>query len=73
MPELGTFLILEHGDYYSVYANFSLLYVSKGDRVQAGQVLGRAGTEAEPKGNGLFFGLFREGQALDPTPWLAQR
>lgn len=73
MPELGTFLILEHGDYYSVYANFSLLYVSKGDRVQAGHVLGRAGTEAEPKGNGLFFGLFREGQALDPTPWLAQR
>lgn len=73
MPELGTFLIIEHGDYYSVYANLSLLYVSKGDRVQAGQVLGRAGTEAEPKGNGLFFGLFREGQAIDPTPWLQRR
>lgn len=70
MPDLGRFMIVDHGDYYTVYGNFSLLYVGAGDTVEAGQMIGRAGTEAEPKGEGVFFGVFKDGVAVDPALWL---
>jgi murein hydrolase activator len=75
LPDFGTYIMIEHGDYLSVYSNFSMLYVGEGERVRTGQVIGRAGTEAEPKGAGVFFALFKKGQErpLDPSPWLVRR
>lgn len=73
LPEYGTYVVVEHGTYKSVYSNFSMTYVAEGDRVQAGQVIGRAGTDAEPKGMALFFALFKEGSPVDPEPWLSPR
>lgn len=70
LPEFGTYVVVEHGAYKSVYSNFSMTYVSEGDRVGAGQIIGRAGTDAEPKGKAVFFGLFKNGSPIDPTPWL---
>lgn len=73
LPEYGTYVVIEHGEYKSVYSNFSMTYISEGDRVTAGQVIGRAGTEAEPKGTALFFALFKDGSPVDPVPWLSPR
>ena len=73
IPDYGTYVIVEHGAYHTVYSNFSLLYIRKGDDVAAGQMIGRAGTEAEPKGAGVFFALFKDGNGIDPKPWLAAR
>ena len=73
MPDLGTILLLRHGAYLTLYGNFSMLYVGQGDHVEAGQTLGRAGTDGEPRGAGLFFALFKEGQAVDPAAWLRRR
>lgn len=71
LPEYGTYVVVEHGSYKTVYSNFSMTYVAEGDRVKAGQIIGRAGTNAEPKGKAVFFALFREGSPVDPVPWLA--
>lgn len=73
LPDYGTYISIEHGDYQSVYSNFSMTYVAEGDRVRAGQVIGRAGTDAEPKGRALFFALFKKGVDFDPRPWLRNR
>jgi septal ring factor EnvC (AmiA/AmiB activator) len=73
LPEYGTYLVVEHGTYKTVYSNFSMTYVAEGDDVTAGQVIGRAGTDAEPKGMALFFALFKEGSPVDPEPWLLPR
>lgn len=73
MPEYGRFVIVQHGEYQSFYGNLSMLYVEEGDRLEPGDVIGRAGTEAEPQGNALFFGIFQEGTPLDPTEWLQSR
>jgi len=70
MPDFGTYVIVQHGSYHSVYGNFSILYVQQGDMISRGQQLGRAGTDAEPKGEGLFFAIFKDGQPIDPRPWL---
>jgi septal ring factor EnvC (AmiA/AmiB activator) len=73
MPEYGTYILIQHGEYQTFYSNLSLVYVSIGQEVRAGQVIGRAGTDTEPKRAGVFFSLFRGGEVLNPTPWLRPR
>ena len=75
VPGYGTYLVLRHGEYLSVYSNFSSLYVSQGEQVEAGEVLGLAGTEDEPRGAGVFFAVFDRSKStsVDPTQWLSAR
>lgn len=75
IPGYGTYLVVRHGAYMSVYSNFSTLYVTDGQQVQAGQLLGRAGTDDEPRGAGIFFAIFDTSSsgAVDPTNWLRDR
>ncbi|GMQ82314.1 MAG: peptidoglycan DD-metalloendopeptidase family protein [Rhodothermia bacterium] len=70
MPEYGRFMLIEHGNYVTFYGNLSLLYASPGDTVVPGQIIGRSGTDAEPKGQTIFFGIFDNGKAVDPERWL---
>lgn len=70
MPEYGRFILIEHGNYLTFYGNLSLFYVSVGDTVTPGQIIGRAGTDAEPKGRAIFFGVFENGKAVDPEIWI---
>lgn len=72
VPGYGQYLVVRHGDYLSVYSNFSTLYVTEGQRVEAGQLLGRAGTNDEPRGAGVFFAVFDKttGDAVNPRRWL---
>ncbi len=75
VPGYGTYLVIRHGDYLSVYSNFSTLYVSQGETVSAGEVVGLSGTEDEPRGAGVFFAVFDRSQnsSVNPTSWLTAR
>ena len=75
VPGYGTYLVVRHGEYLSVYSNFSSLYVQQGDTVEAGEVIGLAGTEEEPRGAGVFFAVFDRSKStsVDPTVWLSAR
>lgn len=73
LPDFGTYVAIEHGAYQTIYSNFSATFVSEGQHVEAGQVIGRAGTDAEPRGRALFFGLFTNKQFVDPQAWLRPR
>jgi septal ring factor EnvC (AmiA/AmiB activator) len=75
VPGYGTYLVVRHGEYLSVYSNFSNLYVSQGDKVTAGQTLGLSGTQEEPRGAGVFFAVFDRSKStsVDPTAWLSAR
>ena len=72
VPGYGQYLVVRHGDYLSVYSNFSDVYVTEGQSLEAGQLLGRAGTENEPRGAGVFFAVFDKttGEAVNPRRWL---
>lgn len=70
MPTFGTFVMVSHGGYHTFYANLSSVGVQKGQRVRAGQTIGRAGTSDQSRGTGLFFAIFEGERQVDPTPWL---
>ncbi len=75
VPGYGTYLVVRHGEYLSVYSNFSTLYVEEGQTVDAGEVLGLSGTDEQPRGAGVFFAVFDRSQnsSVDPTSWLTAR
>jgi septal ring factor EnvC (AmiA/AmiB activator) len=73
IPDMGRFAVIEHGGFHTVYGNLSLFYVSEGDRVEVGQLIGRSGTDAEPRGESVFFAVFQNGTPVDPLAWLVRR
>ena len=73
IPDMGRFAIIEHGGFHTVYGNLSLFYVSQGDEVEIGQLIGRSGTDAEPRGEAVFFAIFKDGVPVDPSAWLIRR
>ncbi len=73
MPEYGTYVLMQHGQYQTLYGNLSLVYVGEGDVLTAGETIGRAGTVSAPKGAGIFFATFDGGRQMDPLGWLQGR
>ena len=73
MPGYGTCVMISHGDYATIYANLSSVDVQQGQSVRAGEGIARAGTNDDPLGAGMFFGLFAESEAVDPAGWLQRR
>ena len=73
VPDFGRVITISHGDYTTMYGNLSLLYVDSGTPIKAGQLIGRSGTEAEPRGDALFFAIFESGTEVNPESWLKSR
>ncbi|WP_412067165.1 murein hydrolase activator EnvC family protein [Rubrivirga sp. IMCC43871] len=70
IPTYGTYIMVTHGEFVTLYGNLSNVAVSQGATVRAGQVLGRSGTPAQRRGAKLFFALYDGGQAVNPSGWL---
>jgi murein hydrolase activator len=65
-------VLVRHGKYFSTYGNLSTSSVTKGQKVKAGDTLGRAGSNADGNGE-IEFLLLQENKNLDPALWIRQR
>ncbi len=70
MASFGTYVMVSHGSFTTVYGNLSAVSVARGATVRAGQALGRAGTSEARRGTQLFFAVFQDGRPVNPTGWL---
>ena len=62
-------VIIQHGNYYTVYSNLSSVNVSEEDKINSGKILGKAASNS--KGNAeLEFLLMKKDKNLDPGPWI---
>ncbi|MDR2908522.1 MAG: M23 family metallopeptidase [Oscillospiraceae bacterium] len=67
----GRYIILDHGDGYATYyAHCSLLYVTAGDKVKQGDVIGLVGRTGNSTGNHLHFEVRFNNQVLDPADFI---
>src|SRR5690554_1039515 len=69
-PGSNTCVIVRHGDYYTFYANIYDLFVKQGDKVTAGQSLGRIFTDPDTGVSTMHFQLWQKTNKLNPAPWL---
>ena len=73
MAAFGTYVMLKHGGFTTVYGNLSGVRVAQREVVVPGQMLGASGTREERRGARLFFAVFQDSTALDPLLWLRPR
>ncbi len=69
IPGYQHILIIQHGQYYTVYSNLQEVFVKRGENISARQEIGRVGTE-KPE---IHFEVWREKQRLNPASWLVQQ
>ena len=67
IPGYDNMVIVQHGNYYSVYSKLAHVIVNKEDELQAGQTLGRLNDSAAPE---LHFEFWEGKKKLDPIQWL---
>ena len=70
----GTYaVIVQHGNYRTVYSNLSKLSVKQGDKVEPKQALGTIFTDAEQdQKTELYFQIYKDRNILNPELWIAR-
>lgn len=69
LPGYGTVVIISHnGGYKTVYGHLSEVYVSEGDKIKTGGLIGKVGESIE--GNVLHFQIWNGRQSVNPENWL---
>ena len=67
----GGYMVVQHGDgWTSHYAHLSVTYRRTGERVTAGQVIGRMGNTGATTGHHLHFEMRHEGEPVNPLLYL---
>jgi murein DD-endopeptidase MepM/ murein hydrolase activator NlpD len=70
IPGAGKVVIVQHGDYLTVYGNLKDVYVTSGDQVKTKQILGEILTNRGKTELQFEIHKGKEATALDPTLWL---
>lgn len=65
-------ILVRHGKYFTTYGNLASAIVAKGDKVKAGQLLGKAGSNNDGNGE-IEFLLLQENKKLDPALWIRRK
>jgi lysostaphin len=66
----GNVVGIDHGQgVTSIFMHLSRINVKEGDMVQPGQLIGAVGATGASTGPHLHWGLYVNGQSVDPTPW----
>jgi septal ring factor EnvC (AmiA/AmiB activator) len=70
----GTYaVIVQHGNYRSVYSNLSKLNVKQGDKVDTKQVIGTIFTDPEQdQKTELYFQIYKDRNILNPELWITK-
>lgn len=63
-------VIVQHGDFYTVYANLADTMVRKGDLVKNRQQIGRAGPNPITSTTEVHFEVWKQKEHMNPSLWL---
>jgi septal ring factor EnvC (AmiA/AmiB activator) len=63
-------VIIQHGDYYTVYSNLAETSLSKGDVVRAKQSIGTVSNNPITGSSELHFELWHEKERVNPSGWI---
>ena len=67
----GNVVIVNHGDYYTVYGNLGSTNVSVGTQVGSGTALGTAGSDPDdPRRGSVHFEVWKGREKQNPSAWL---
>ena len=71
IPGLNNVIAIQHGEYYTVYANVGSVSVRVNQSVNKGQTIGTAANK--DNGHEINFQIWRNFNKLNPEPWLGSK
>ncbi|MTI29993.1 murein hydrolase activator EnvC family protein, partial [Xanthovirga aplysinae] len=72
VPGLGKSILIQHGDYYTLYAGLKTVMVEKGQKITTNQALGKVNTDADGVSE-IKFQVWKNASKLNPQQWLKPR
>ena len=66
-------ILIQHGNFFTVYKNLSDIYVKKGDKVSTKQKLGEIITNKNSGQTILSFSLFKDNKTENPLFWIGKK
>ena len=63
-------ILIQHGNYITAYKNLSKVFVSKGDVLESGQVIGEVFTNKTNSQSTIQFSIFKKTTPLNPLFWI---
>jgi septal ring factor EnvC (AmiA/AmiB activator) len=63
-------VIIQHGDYYTVYTNLAEASLAKGDQVRSKQVIGKVSNNPITGASELHFELWHKKERINPVGWI---
>lgn len=73
IPSFGKVVIVQHGNFRTVYANLSKVFVREGQQVETLQNLGVVRTQRRTGETQLYFQIYKSFTPIDPMTWLAHK
>lgn len=73
IPGYEHMIIIQHGNYYTVYSNLKEVYVKKNDKIKTKQPIGRSSVNVKSNVSEVHFEVWREKERLNPLNWIAKR
>ena len=70
IPGYQNMLIIQHGEYYTVYSNLETVYVEKGEQVGTLQAIGKVGVDRKSNISEVHFEVWRDKVRLNPEDWV---
>lgn len=72
VPGMGVVVMIQHGNYYTVYARLKNVHVSTGQKLKAKDPIGQVYEDKDDL-NQLQFQIWRSNEKLDPEEWLYKK
>ncbi len=72
VPGMNTIVMIQHGEYFTVYAKLRSVSVHEGQQVDARDVIGAAATDADGTAQ-VQFQVWRNSANLNPENWLGRK
>ena len=70
IPGHDYMVILQHGNYYTVYSHLEEVFLQKGETVKGRQVIGKLSIDATTGTSEVHFEIWKEKTRLNPTDWV---
>ena len=70
IPGYNNTVIIQHGNYYTVYSNLNSVSVSKGQAIALKQTIGKVSINYTSNVSELHFEVWKEKERLNPAGWL---
>lgn len=71
IPGLGKVVTIQHGEYFTVYANINQVFASVGQKIAAKETIGTAGVSSGA--TEINFQIWHNTERLNPESWLVPR